>query len=48
MEAQWVMEQRTVHGLQPPEQAEIYNDKNGYRELSELAEHAKRRAEVAR
>nr|GEX52766.1 ATPase 9, plasma membrane-type [Tanacetum cinerariifolium] len=47
-EAQWVMEQRTVHGLQPPEQAEIFNDKNGYRELSELAEQAKRRAEVAR
>ncbi|PWA75337.1 H(+)-ATPase 9 [Artemisia annua] len=48
-EAQWVMEQRTVHGLQPPEQAEIFNnDKNGYRDLSELAEQAKRRAEVAR
>ncbi|GJT36827.1 ATPase 9 [Tanacetum coccineum] len=47
-EAQWVMEQRTVHGLQPPEQAEIFNDKNGYRELSELAEQAKRPAEVAR
>nr|XP_043615017.1 plasma membrane ATPase-like [Erigeron canadensis] len=47
-EAQWVMEQRTVHGLQPPEQAENFNDKNNYTELTELAEQAKKRAEVAR
>ncbi|KVI06067.1 Cation-transporting P-type ATPase [Cynara cardunculus var. scolymus] len=46
--AQWAMAQRTLHGLQPPEQAEIFNDKNSYRELSELAEQAKKRAEVAR
>lgn len=43
------MAQRTLHGLQPPESANgLFNDKNSYRELSELAEHAKRRAEVAR
>ncbi|KAF5758094.1 putative P-type H(+)-exporting transporter [Helianthus annuus] len=48
-EAQWVQEQRTVHGLQPPEQPEQFvNDKTSYRELSELAEQAKKRAEVAR
>lgn len=44
-EAQWAMAQRTLHGLQPPEQ--LFTDKN-YRELSEIAEQAKRRAEVAR
>ncbi|MFS7958798.1 putative P-type H(+)-exporting transporter [Helianthus anomalus] len=48
-EAQWVQEQRTVHGLQPPEQPEQFvNEKTSYRELSELAEQAKKRAEVAR
>ncbi|KAM0060202.1 putative P-type H(+)-exporting transporter [Helianthus debilis subsp. tardiflorus] len=48
-EAQWVQEQRTVHGLHPPEQPEQFvNDKTSYRELSELAEQAKKRAEVAR
>ncbi|EEF35074.1 H(\+)-transporting atpase plant/fungi plasma membrane type, putative [Ricinus communis] len=46
-EAQWAAAQRTLHGLQPPETAEIFQDKN-YRELSEIAEQAKRRAEVAR
>lgn len=46
-EAQWALAQRTLHGLQPPEA--LYNDKNNsYRELSEIAEQAKRRAEVAR
>ncbi|OAY75973.1 Plasma membrane ATPase [Ananas comosus] len=47
-EAQWAMAQRTLHGLQPPETANIFPDKGGYRELSEIAEQAKRRAEVAR
>ena len=40
--------QRTLHGLQPPETSGIFNEKNSYRELSEIAEQAKRRAEVAR
>lgn len=40
------MAQRTLHGLEPPEQ--LFNDKNSYKELSEIAEQAKRRAEVAR
>jgi len=47
-EAQWVMAQRTLHGLQPPDTSGLFNDKNGYTELSEIAEQAKRRAEVAR
>ncbi|KAL6563157.1 Plasma membrane ATPase 4 [Orobanche hederae] len=46
-EAQWAMEQRTLHGLQAPKISELFNDKN-YSELSEIAEMAKRRAEVAR
>ncbi|KAF2317186.1 hypothetical protein GH714_015806 [Hevea brasiliensis] len=47
-EAQWALAQRTLHGLQPPETASIFNEKSSYRELSEIAEQAKRRAEVAR
>lgn len=47
-EAQWALAQRTLHGLQPPDTSELFNDKNNYRELSEIAEQAKRRAEVAR
>ncbi|CAL9052306.1 unnamed protein product, partial [Musa banksii] len=47
-EAQWAMAQRTLHGLQTPENANLFSDKSSYRELSELAEQAKRRAEVAR
>ncbi|XP_050217202.1 plasma membrane ATPase 4 isoform X2 [Mercurialis annua] len=47
-EAQWATAQRTLHGLQPPESTTLFADKNSYRELSEIAEQAKRRAEVAR
>lgn len=47
-EAHWAMAQRTLHGLQPPETNSLFGDKSGYRELSEIAEQAKRRAEVAR
>nr|CAB3486022.1 unnamed protein product [Digitaria exilis] len=49
-EAQWATAQRTLHGLQPPEVASntLFNDKSSYRELSEIAEQAKRRAEIAR
>ncbi|KAH6760783.1 plasma membrane H+-ATPase [Perilla frutescens var. hirtella] len=47
-EAQWAAAQRTLHGLQPPETTNLFSDKNSYRELSEIAEQAKRRAEVAR
>lgn len=47
-EAQWAAAQRTLHGLQPPETSDLFHDKNNYRELSEIAEQAKKRAEVAR
>ncbi|KAM7483592.1 hypothetical protein LguiB_008175 [Lonicera macranthoides] len=47
-EAQWATAQRTLHGLQPADTSELFNDNNSYRELSEIAEQAKRRAEVAR
>lgn len=48
-EAQWATAQRTLHGLQTAESTtNIFPDKGGYRELSEIAEQAKRRAEVAR
>ncbi|KAE8732407.1 Plasma membrane ATPase [Hibiscus syriacus] len=35
-------------GFNHPDATNIFHDKNNYRELSEIAEHAKRRAEVAR
>ncbi|XVF86353.1 hypothetical protein PTKIN_Ptkin18bG0032700 [Pterospermum kingtungense] len=47
-EAQWAMAQRTLHGLTPPEMTEMYNEQNSYKELSEIAEQARKRAEVAR
>ncbi|XP_044479196.1 plasma membrane ATPase 4-like isoform X1 [Mangifera indica] len=47
-EAQWALAQRTLHGLQPPEPANLFPEKGNYRELSEIAEQAKRRAEIAR
>ncbi|KAH7853598.1 hypothetical protein Vadar_004553 [Vaccinium darrowii] len=47
-EAQWALAQRTLHGLQSSDSQDVFNDKGGYRELSEIAEQAKRRAEVAR
>ncbi|WOL18310.1 hypothetical protein Cni_G27104 [Canna indica] len=47
-EAQWALAQRTLHGLQPPESANLFPEKSSYRELSEIAEQAKRRAEIAR
>ncbi|XP_022929672.1 plasma membrane ATPase 4 [Cucurbita moschata] len=47
-EAQWALAQRTLHGLQPPESTNIFSEKSSYRELSEIAEQAKRRAEIAR
>ncbi|KAL3747878.1 hypothetical protein ACJRO7_016660 [Eucalyptus globulus] len=45
-EAQWALAERTLHGLQTPQS--LFNDKSSYRELSEIAEQARRRAEVAR
>ncbi|KAL0334394.1 UNVERIFIED_CONTAM: Plasma membrane ATPase 4 [Sesamum angustifolium] len=47
-EAQWALAQRTLHGLQTQEATTVFNEKSSYRELSEIAEQAKRRAEIAR
>ncbi|KMT17811.1 hypothetical protein BVRB_2g033500 [Beta vulgaris subsp. vulgaris] len=47
-EAQWATEQRSLHGLQPAVTTTIFNESSNYRELSEIAEQAKRRAEVSR
>ncbi|MCO5614680.1 hypothetical protein L7F22_068964 [Adiantum nelumboides] len=49
-EAQWAMAQRTRHGLQPADQPApvVFAEMNSYHELAEIAEHAKRRAEMAR
>ncbi|KAG6382924.1 hypothetical protein SASPL_157355 [Salvia splendens] len=47
-EAQWAMAQRTLHGLRVPESSDVFKDSTDYRELSEIAEQAKKRAEVAR
>ncbi|KAK7294034.1 hypothetical protein RJT34_16917 [Clitoria ternatea] len=48
-QAQWATAQRTLHGLNLPEtEQQIIGEKNSYRELSEIAEQAKKRAEVAR
>ncbi|KAF6147400.1 hypothetical protein GIB67_016757 [Kingdonia uniflora] len=47
-EAQWATAQRTLHGLQPASSASLFSEKHNYRELTEIAEQAKRRAEVAR
>ncbi|KAF3508975.1 hypothetical protein F2Q69_00004370 [Brassica cretica] len=44
-EAQWALAQRTLHGLKPPES--MFEDKATFTELSEIAEQAKKRAEVA-
>ncbi|CAH8315181.1 unnamed protein product [Eruca vesicaria subsp. sativa] len=46
-EAQWAVAQRTLHGLQPKE-VNIVPEQGAYRELSEIAEQAKRRAEITR
>ncbi|XP_017978099.1 PREDICTED: plasma membrane ATPase [Theobroma cacao] len=47
-EAKWATAQRTLHGLQTSGSVDILNDKNSHEELSEIAEQAKKRAEVAR
>ncbi|VAH95571.1 unnamed protein product [Triticum turgidum subsp. durum] len=46
-ELKWAHAQRTLHGLQPPD-AKLFPEKAAYNELSQMAEEAKRRAEIAR
>lgn len=40
--------QRTLHGLHPPETKTMFGDCGVYADLNQLAEEAKRRAEIAR
>lgn len=46
-ELKWAHAQRTLHGLQPPE-AKMFSERTTYTELNQMAEEAKRRAEIAR
>ncbi|XP_057791960.1 plasma membrane ATPase 1 [Salvia miltiorrhiza] len=46
-ELQWAHAQRTLHGLQVPD-TKLFNEGNNFSELNQLAEEAKRRAEIAR
>eukprot|EP01018_Ginkgo_biloba_P039650 Gb_35446 [translate_table: standard] len=47
-EAQWAHAQRTQHGLQTLSDSKLFSEKASNGELSEIAEQAKKRAEVAR
>ncbi|PHT98469.1 Plasma membrane ATPase 1 [Capsicum chinense] len=46
-ELQWAHAQRTLHGLQVPD-PKIFSETTNFSELNQLAEEAKRRAEIAR
>ncbi|KAJ8452365.1 hypothetical protein Cgig2_006170 [Carnegiea gigantea] len=46
-ERKWAHAQRTLHGLQPPE-SKMFTERTSYHELNQMAEEAKRRAEMAR
>ncbi|KAJ0717236.1 putative P-type H(+)-exporting transporter [Helianthus annuus] len=46
-EAAWATEQRTLHGLQPAE-PRTFPDQGTFREISVMADEARRRAEIAR
>ncbi|XP_073111776.1 plasma membrane ATPase 1 isoform X2 [Elaeis guineensis] len=46
-EAAWAHEQRTLHGLQPAE-PRMFLERATFNEISQMAEEAKRRAEIAR
>lgn len=46
-ELKWAHAQRTLHGLQPPE-TKMFSERNSFNELNQMAEEAKRRAEIAR
>ncbi|THU74070.1 hypothetical protein C4D60_Mb04t29470 [Musa balbisiana] len=46
-ELKWAHAQRTLHGLQPPD-TKMFSDRSSFTELNQIAEEAKRRAEIAR
>ncbi|CAA2983662.1 plasma membrane ATPase 1-like [Olea europaea var. sylvestris] len=45
-ELKWAQAQRTLHGLHPPETQ--FTERSNYNDLNQIAEEAKRRAEIAR
>ncbi|XP_073150019.1 plasma membrane ATPase 1-like [Henckelia pumila] len=45
-ELKWAQAQRTLHGLHPPETQ--FGERSNYNDLNQMAEEAKRRAEMAR
>ncbi|XVF13440.1 hypothetical protein REPUB_Repub08aG0208000 [Reevesia pubescens] len=47
-EAKWAAEQRTLHGLQSTADLKIFSEKHTFRDISIMAEEARRRAEIAR
>lgn len=46
-ELKWAHAQRTLHGLQPPD-TKMFSDRTNFTDLNQMAEEAKRRAEIAR
>ncbi|XP_010923303.1 plasma membrane ATPase 3 [Elaeis guineensis] len=46
-ELKWAHAQRTLHGLHPPD-TKMFSERTNFTELNQLAEEAKRRAEIAR
>ncbi|CAD5175533.1 unnamed protein product [Musa acuminata subsp. malaccensis] len=46
-ELKWAHAQRTLHGLQPPD-TKMFGDRSSFTELNQIAEEARRRAEIAR
>lgn len=46
-EIKWAHAQRTLHGLETPD-TKLFGDRSTFRELNQMAEEAKRRAEIAR
>lgn len=46
-EAAWAREQRTLHGLQPAE-PRMFSERATFYEINQMAEGAKRRAEITR
>lgn len=47
-EAAWAKEQRTLHGLPTMEHTNIFHERHTFRDVSMMAEEARRRAEIAR
>lgn len=46
-ELKWAHAQRTLHGLEVPD-TKMFNDRTNFTELNQMAEEAKKRAELAR